>query len=112
LLRAVHRIRGPKDDTGTSSGQASTFTSVWLPQDPRVTQRPRMPFWRILPIVIGSIGLSKRGMSGFYRRLRRTGTGLHLPGEDRVVRLVEKVGPAPQQFLGLMRADMPTMATK
>jgi hypothetical protein len=67
----------------------------------------------MLPIVIGSIGLSKRGMWGFYPRLRRTGTSWHLPGEDRVVRLVEKVGLAPQHFLGLMRADMSsTFATK
>jgi hypothetical protein len=64
LPHLLHRIRGPNDGTGTSSGHPSTLTSVWWPQALQVTNSPRTPFWRMLPRVIGSIGSSERGMVG------------------------------------------------
>jgi hypothetical protein len=72
----LHRMRGPNEGTGTSSGHASTFTARSWPQWRQVTSSPRTPFWRMLPRVIGRIGSSKRGIVGaFYPRPRRTGTG-------------------------------------
>src|SRR5258705_6879174 len=38
LPHFVHRIRGPKDGTGVSSGQRSTLTSVWYPQALQVSR--------------------------------------------------------------------------
>jgi len=62
LPHRVHRMCRPSDDTGTSSGQASTLTSV-LPQARQVAKSERTPRLRMLPSVMGRIGSSERGMS-------------------------------------------------
>src|SRR5258708_2098212 len=43
LPHFVHRIRGPKDGTGVSSGQRSTLTSVWYPQALQVSRARARP---------------------------------------------------------------------
>jgi len=60
----VHRPCRPNDDTGTSSGQASTLTAVLLPQARQVAKSERTPRLRMLPSVIGRIGSSERGIGG------------------------------------------------
>jgi hypothetical protein len=64
LPHRVHRMCRVNDGTGTSSGQASTLTSVLLPQARQVAKSERMPRLRMLPSVIGRIGSSERGIGG------------------------------------------------
>jgi hypothetical protein len=52
------------DGTGTSSGQASTLTSVLLPQARQVVKSERTPRLRMFPSVIGLVGSSERGIGG------------------------------------------------
>ena len=73
LPHRVHRPCRPNDDTGTSSGQASTLTAVLLPQARQVAKSERTPRLRMLPSVIGRIGSSERGIT---RPRRGAGTGL------------------------------------
>ena len=62
LPHRVHRMCRVNDGTGTSSGQASTLTSVLLPQARQVAKSERTPRLRMLPSVIGPIGSSERGI--------------------------------------------------
>ena len=64
LPHRVHRMCRVNDGTGTSSGQASTLTSVLLPQARQVAKSERTPRLRMLPSVIGRIGSSERGIGG------------------------------------------------
>ncbi len=64
LPHRVHRMCRPNDGTGTSSGQASTLTSVLLPQARQVAKSERTPRLRMLPNVIGLVGSSERGIGG------------------------------------------------
>jgi hypothetical protein len=49
LPHFMHRMRGPKDGTVTSSGQPSTFTALSCPQCRQVACRPRTPWRRMMP---------------------------------------------------------------
>jgi hypothetical protein len=60
LPHRVHRMCRVNDDTGTSSGEASTLTAVLLPQARQVAKSERTPRLRMLPSVIGRIGSSER----------------------------------------------------
>src|SRR5258708_11023076 len=62
LPHRVHRMCRANDGTGTSSGQASTLTSVLLPQARQVAKSERTPRLRMLPSVIGRIGSSELGI--------------------------------------------------
>ncbi len=72
LPHRVHRMRRPNDGTGTSSGQASTLTSVLLPQARQVAKSKRTPRLRMLPSVIGPIGSSERGIGRHFLSLAAT----------------------------------------
>jgi hypothetical protein len=78
LPHFVHRIHGPKDGTGISSGQLSTLTSVWYPQALQVTSSPRTLFWRMLPSVIGRIGSSSLP---YFQAKNRQGTKSSAPAQ-------------------------------
>jgi hypothetical protein len=64
LPHRVHRMCRVNDGTGASSGQASTLTSVLLPQARQVAKSERTPRLRMLPSVIGRIGSSERASAG------------------------------------------------
>jgi hypothetical protein len=61
LPHRVHRMCRVNDGTGASSGQASTLTSVLLPQARQVAKSERTPRLRMLPSVIGRIGFASAG---------------------------------------------------
>ena len=62
LPHRVHRMCRMNDGTGASSGQASTLTSVLLPQARQVVKSERTSRLRMFPSVIGLVGSSERGI--------------------------------------------------
>jgi hypothetical protein len=79
LPHRVHRPYRPNDDTGTSSGEVSTLTSVLLPQAKQVAKSERTPRLRMLPSVIGLIGSSERGIGGHSMSYLCSDSGVNGP---------------------------------
>jgi hypothetical protein len=100
LPHRVHRMCRVNDGTGTSFGQASTLTSVLLPQVRQVAKSERTPRLRMLPSVIGLVGSSDRGIGGHSIPDRDRPEPAWNGGYAPHHRFVEASGTAPGRQVG------------
>jgi hypothetical protein len=76
LPHRVHRMCRVNDGTGTSSGQASTLTSVLLPQARQVAKSERTPRLRMLPSVMGGLVRQSGASAGILSQAATCGNRL------------------------------------
>jgi len=107
LPHRVHRMCRVNDGTGTSSGQASTLTSVLLPQARQVAKSERTPRLRMLPSVIGRIGSSERGIGRTLDfKLCKAFQAECLPTFDALIRHIKRLPTAVIDLDGLLKGQV------